>query len=258
MGGVLTTTNKRLATTTTIIANNVHRFTNRIILRISGVPKGSHPYLRARQRFFGAPSCAGASPDGLANANERLTFGSAAPNVPLMKQILSLMAEYNGVANGQLYALLEKSDPEVLTRESGSYYGNILGLANHILVADLDWLRSYRDGNLDIPVLRSPVLDFEHPGWRKNLYHNFDELKTHRETTDALFVKFVGATPAELFDGPIEVTRGRRNRTIVFPFGKILMHLFNHQTHHRGAIAQILDQNDIENDYSNISRLLAT
>lgn len=217
----------------------------------------------------GAPFGAGASaisgePDfciaavfgSRANANGELTFGSAAPNVRLMKQILSLMAEYNGVANSKLYALLEESDPEALTRESGSYYGNILGLTNHILVADLYWLRSFRDGNLDLPVLHSPVLDIEHPGWKVNLYHNLDELKTHRETTDDLFVEFVGSTPEELFDGPIEVTRGRRNRTTAFPFGKILMHVFNHQTHHRGAIAQILDRSAIENDYSNITPLL--
>jgi uncharacterized damage-inducible protein DinB len=31
-----------------------------------------------------------------------------------------------------------------------------------------------------------------------------------------------------------------------------LLHLFNHQTHHRGHISLILDHMDVENDYSGI------
>lgn len=30
------------------------------------------------------------------------------------------------------------------------------------------------------------------------------------------------------------------------------MHFFNHQTHHRGQIAAVLDAAGIENDYSNL------
>jgi len=35
-------------------------------------------------------------------------------------------------------------------------------------------------------------------------------------------------------------------------FWKALMHMFNHQTHHRGQVSQILDQLKLENDFSNI------
>ncbi len=37
-------------------------------------------------------------------------------------------------------------------------------------------------------------------------------------------------------------------------FWKLLIHMFNHQTHHRGQISQILDNLKVENDYSNMIR----
>lgn len=172
-----------------------------------------------------------------------------------MKEILYLMARYNQVANKQLFDLLESCDPEIITGDEGSYFGNILGLLNHILVSDLGWLSADRDSNLDLPVLDSPVLDFEHPGWKKNLYGNLAELRKHRDAIDKLFIDFTAETPEELFEGDIEVTRSNGEKHS-FPFGKVLMHLFNHQTHHRGAVSQILDKNAVENDYSNLMALL--
>ena len=172
-----------------------------------------------------------------------------------MKEILLLMARYNQAVNKQLFDQLATCDDELLTRESGSYFENLLGLLNHILVSDLGWLAAYRDSNLDLPSLNSPVLEFEHPGWKKNLFTNLMDLKEYRDKTDALFVDFVEETPGEIFNGEIEVTRsnGKSHR---FPFGKVLMHLFNHQTHHRGAISQILDENEVKNDYSNLIQML--
>lgn len=165
------------------------------------------------------------------------------------------MARYNKVVNTQLYDLLDSCEADLITKDTGSYFGSILGLLNHLLLSDLGWLSAYRDGNHDLPVLASPVLDFDHPGWKNSLYDNLAELRNHRNKTDLLFQSLVDETPEELFDGVIEVTRSN-GKTRSFPFGKVLMHLFNHQTHHRGAISQILDQEGVENDYSNLMRLL--
>lgn len=173
-----------------------------------------------------------------------------------MKEILILMAEYNKTANLKLYDILEKEGSSFLTKETGSYFDTLLGLLNHILVSDLGWLTAYRDSNLELPALKSPVLDLTHPGWKKNLYDNLTELKSHREACDRLLVDFINDTPAEIFEGTIEVARRGKSKSRTFPFGKLVMHLLNHQTHHRGAISQILDQNEIDNDFSNVLWLL--
>ena len=172
-----------------------------------------------------------------------------------MKELLNLMALYNQVTNRALYELLQGQNSTLVTQDAKSCYNNILGLLNHILVADLDWLTACRKGNLEFPVLDSPVLDFKHPGWRKNLYDNLPDLWKHRQSTDNLFIHFIEATPSKLLEGDIDLTNPK-GETYTFKFGKILMHMFNHQTHHRGAIAQILDAGAIENDFSNLLELL--
>ena len=172
-----------------------------------------------------------------------------------MKQLLALMVEYNRVANRGLCEILKAANSGLLTEGAGSYFHSVLGLLNHILLSDLGWLTAYRDSNLELPVLESPVLQFEHPGWNKNLYDDFDELRKHREATDELLVKLIEESPEDLLEGTIEVSR-RKPETRTFPFGKLIMHLLNHQSHHRGAISQILDQNQVENDFSNVIQLL--
>jgi uncharacterized damage-inducible protein DinB len=165
------------------------------------------------------------------------------------------MAQYNQTANRRLFEILQSCDPEIVTGSEGSYFDSILGLLNHILVSDLGWLTAYRDSNLDLPALNSPALVFKHPGWKNNLYENPVDLRNHQEQVDELFPEFVGGTPDSIFKGEIEVTRSNGKKH-TFPFGKVLMHLFNHQTHHRGAISQILDRKGVENDFSNLMGLL--
>jgi len=172
-----------------------------------------------------------------------------------MKGFLELMARYNQTANGALYKILEGRDPALITCNAKSHFKSILGLLNHILVSDLNWLTAYRNGSLDLPVLDSPVLDFKHPGWGNILYDNLSDLWEHRQGVDSLLIRFVEVTSSELFEGDIDI-KNPSGKVYKFPFGKILMHLFNHQTHHRGAIAQILDENAVENDYSNLLELL--
>jgi uncharacterized damage-inducible protein DinB len=171
-----------------------------------------------------------------------------------MKETLELMARYNKTVNEELFALLEKQDRELLTADARSYFTDILGLLNHILVSDLGWLSAYREGNIDLPVLETDALEYEHPGFGKNLYDTLDPLWEHRQTVDQLFIDLIDSTSDEVLSGTIELKR--KDRVHAFPFGKIILHLFNHQTHHRGAVSQILDEHGIKNDYSNLLRLL--
>lgn len=131
-----------------------------------------------------------------------------------------------------------------------------MGLINHILLADLHWLKTWRDSDLDLPILKnSPALDFTHPGWKNLLYSDFSDLKIKRAEVDDLFVKFTESLDEEILNSKLQVTRSN-GKIRTYLFGKIILHVFNHQTHHRGSVAQILDERGIENDYSNLSNII--
>ena len=125
----------------------------------------------------------------------------------------------------------------------------MLGLLNHLLVTDLGWLNAYR--------LDTPALDFAHPGWKKPLYDNLADLGRRREAVDAVMRVFAAELTDEVLSGSIVMPdwRGEKHRFVV---GEVLLHLFNHQTHHRGAIAQVLDGFGAGADISNLLALLLT
>lgn len=171
-----------------------------------------------------------------------------------MHHLFTLLARYNAHANKQMFEILKDSPPELLSRAVGTYYKSIIGLLNHALISDLAWLNGYRHSDLEFPSLETKSIDFDPVNAGAALYDDFDDLSHRRKQVDAVFIDFAGELSDELLEGSI--TMDRRGRKHTFVLGEVLLHLFNHQTHHRGAISQILDSEGIDNDYSNIVRLL--
>ena len=163
------------------------------------------------------------------------------------------MAAYNRKANIELYSLLMNRSDDLIFAETGSFFSSIPGLLNHILLSDLNWLTAFRDSeDLDLPELNSQALVYQRPGRKENLYDNFQDLTRHRETLDELLLDLTENTTEEIFQKHVTLFKTTPQ---VMPFGKCLMHVFNHQTHHRGAISQILDEHGIENDYSSLVKV---
>mgnify|MGYP006287278417 FL=1 len=73
----------------------------------------------------------------------------------------------------------------------------------------------------------------------------------HRQNLDRWIETWVSDLTAEdLEHEPVyQNSKGREFRQ---PLWQILLHMFNHQTHHRGQVAQALDELGIQNDVSNL------
>jgi uncharacterized damage-inducible protein DinB len=173
------------------------------------------------------------------------------------RTLFRLLADYNAQVNRALFKILEDKPPaDALERPAGSYFDSILGLLNHLLVTDLAWLNAYRQSGLPFRSLDVPALDFQHPGWRKPLYQDLSSLRARREAVDAVLQAFTSELTDEQLEGDVELAdpRGQKHR---FVLSEVRLHLFNHQTHHRGSIALALDGAGIENDVSNLLALLS-
>jgi uncharacterized damage-inducible protein DinB len=167
----------------------------------------------------------------------------------------ALLADYNRWMNLKLYAASAALDAEALARDRGAFFGSILGTLNHLVVADTIWLKRFAshpaharalDAVADLP---SPVTLDAVP------FPAFAALRTHREWLDALIVDWTRTAPEGGWNQVLSYgnTRG-------VPFRKrmdlLLLHFFNHQTHHRGQVTTLLSQAGVEVGETDLRALL--
>ena len=140
-------------------------------------------------------------------------------------------ARYNRWQNQSIYAAAATLPDGTRKRNMGAFFKSIHATLNHLLVADYLWL-SRMDGQPC--AVRS--LDEE-------LYGDFDELRKQREFTDDRLDRVVAALTPEVLAGTMTYRRLSGGQDEVsMPMNQVFMHLFNHQTHHRGQVTTLLMQ----------------
>ena len=131
------------------------------------------------------------------------------------------LAAYNKWANARLYAAALDLSDQSYRLHIGVFFGGLHGTLNHLLLSDRIWLKRLT-GDGDHPNELDAVL-----------YEDRFELARARIAEDERLIRVV-----ESFDEPTlqalhsyKTTSGMPQSQIL---GEILLHLFNHQTHHRG------------------------
>jgi len=139
-------------------------------------------------------------------------------------------ARYNRWMNERLYAVCAEIPDEERKRDRGAFFGSIHGTFNHLLLGDRLWMGRFVDEPFAIESLD------------QELYADFDELRTERARTDEDIIAFSESLDEEA------LARDFRFETLVnpgehvFPFRHVLLHFFNHQTHHRGQATTLIKQ----------------
>ncbi len=140
-----------------------------------------------------------------------------------------MLADYNRRANESLYAACGQlsDDERKLTRPA--FFHSIHGTLNHIMVGDRIWMTRFEGGEV-----ASTNLD-------AILYEDFGDLLSARRAEDRRIDNFVANLDGGWFDGDIVYVNNAGARC-ADPKPMILAHFFNHQTHHRGQIHDMLSQ----------------
>jgi uncharacterized damage-inducible protein DinB len=60
-------------------------------------------------------------------------------------ELMELMANYNRWINDKIYTAATGMDTELLNRDLGAFFHSILGTLNHIMVADIIWLKRFAE-----------------------------------------------------------------------------------------------------------------
>ncbi|MEY4590385.1 MAG: hypothetical protein RL497_2461, partial [Pseudomonadota bacterium] len=158
-----------------------------------------------------------------------------------LNQHVCLMAEYNRVMNTKFYAVAASLPQEALHENKGAFFGSIFGTLNHIAVGDIFWLKRIAQTLPACPTL-NPMQDIPWPeSLSASVAPNLEALTARRIQLDGVFDDLSAALTEE------DLVQGVRYKNIKGDlFNKklfsVLMHVFNHQTHHRGQITTLFAQ----------------
>jgi len=145
-----------------------------------------------------------------------------------LKQHFMMFAAYNEWANQRVYEAAEDLTADEWQRDTGAFFGSMMGTLNHVLVADRIWMKRFT-GEGQAPA-----------GLDTILFRDFAKLRGARETEDRGIVRWVGSLGEKALSGRFTYMTATDMRTISQRLAPALAHFFNHQTHHRGHAHMIL------------------
>lgn len=139
----------------------------------------------------------------------------------MTQSIFNQHAAYNRWANARLYAAALALPDDAYRRHIGVFFRSLHGTLNHLLVTDRLWLRRLTN-------------EGEHPDRLDAIIHDDRQvLAEARANEDERILTIVSRYDDADLDHPhaYRTTSGQQQQQRI---ADILLHLFNHQTHHRG------------------------
>ena len=166
-----------------------------------------------------------------------------------------LLASYNEWMNSKLYAAVGSMPPEAISKNVGAFFGSLLGTLNHIVVADTLWLKRFALHPAGSEPL-APILPLPHPmSLDQIIFSDFAELRQHRVFLDSLIIRWANS----LTDDQLSISLKYVNTggaAFSKRFYSLVMHFFNHQTHHRGQATALLSQAGIDIGSTDLNALI--
>ena len=141
-------------------------------------------------------------------------------------------ARYNQWANQRLYAACARLPEAEYAKPRQCFFGSIHNTLNHLLVGDRIWLGRFEGKDAGIKALD------------QILYDDFAALRAAREAEDARIIEITD----RLADGALGAMLAYRNmkgEPYETRLDWVLAHFFNHQTHHRGQVHDMLSQTTV-------------
>lgn len=140
------------------------------------------------------------------------------------------MARYNAWQNKGLRKTIEAMDEDALHHDHGAFFGSILGTLNHLLWADQLWMGRFDGGAFPGGgIADSTTLHATAAAW-----------SLARFQTDARISLWADGLHSVDLVGDVTWYSGAMQRDMVKSKMLCVVHLFNHQTHHRGQVHAML------------------
>lgn len=166
------------------------------------------------------------------------------------RQYVALMARYNRWMNGKLYSACEQLSDAQRKEDRGAFFKSIHATLNHLLWGDYVWIgrftqhtpleKSYPAGPIGI-----------------DLYPEWQALRSARSAMDLDICLWADSISQDWLARDItwhsSLTKSEHSK----PAWQLAVHLFNHQTHHRGQVTTLLSQYGIDPGETDLMRMPA-
>lgn len=139
-----------------------------------------------------------------------------------------VMADYNYWMNIKIYSVCAEIPDSQRRQDQGAFFKSIHESLNHILATDRLWLARFAQQPL--------------PGRDDNRFEDFETLRREREQTDQQIQQWAENLSVEWLKQPFSFESRVDGQIRTLPAWVLAVHLFNHQTHHRGQITTLLHQ----------------
>ena len=154
-----------------------------------------------------------------------------------------LLAQYNRQANDLLYAACTDISDEDRKRDRKAFFKSIHSTLNHLLLGDIIWMTRFKGETY-------PPTDLG-----RDLYEDYSKLRKARTDKDAEIEEFMSDLPSDISDRTIAY-KNNSGSDCEDPMSLLLIHFFNHQTHHRGQVHDMLCQTGIKTPALDLHRII--
>ncbi len=159
------------------------------------------------------------------------------------RDVCQVMARYNRWMNERLYALCDGLEDDERRRDRGAFFGGIHATLDHIVYGDRAWLARFEGREDEMPTLG------------RLLHESWPELLRARRALDAEIEAWAAGIEPGWLAGPFRYRSQTDGIERTLPAWVLVVHLFNHQTHHRGQVTTLLSQLGLDPGVTDLPKL---
>jgi len=164
-----------------------------------------------------------------------------------------LLAQYNQMVNQKMDSIICNLSNTQWNWEFAGYFKTIKQLCSHIYIVDYNWLKRFGQFR-DFQFIRDPLFD-QNLNYSSKLFEDIADYIFKRNELDKKLIMFTDEVTESDLEKIISFANAKGEMVNKHAGGSIL-HIFNHQTHHRGMISVYLDMMKIDNDFSGLLQLV--
>ncbi|MEM1284093.1 MAG: DinB family protein [Pseudomonadota bacterium] len=146
------------------------------------------------------------------------------------REFVTTMARYNMWQNESVITAASELSAEERERERGAFFGSIQKTLSHIFWGDMIWMSRFTGAEAPAGSISQST----------EFIKTWDQYLLDRPAFDREIVTWADGVSPEWLEETYSWYSAAAGRQVTKPNGLLAVHLFNHQTHHRGQVHAML------------------